>query len=156
MVIGVFASARRGFSAVPSGHHLHVGQLGKVVADGIVELEPRLLQQDQGGHARHDLRHRVDPADRVRLHGEPSLDVTLAPGLPVHDLPVAGEERDDSRVLALADEALDLGVEPPEALRRHPLRLGCGQGEGWGGRGRGGLRRRHGREHERHHECRDR
>ena len=100
---GVLGVGEEGLLRRPARQDLHVGELRQVVPDRVVELEPRLLEQDERSDAGEDLRHRVDAADRVPLHGEAGPDVAHPIGLPIHDPPVAGHQGDGARVLALRE-----------------------------------------------------
>ncbi len=63
--------------------------------------------------------------DRILGHRRAARDVALAVGAIIHNLPVAGQDRDDAGDLFLVDRALHHFVQTLQARRREPdgLRL---------------------------------
>ncbi len=97
--------ARRVREQVPDRDGL-AGELGYEAADGIVELQPAFLQQQQRRHRGDRFGHRIDLEDCVDPHRVVARRVAIPDGLTLHDIAAMDDEGDRTRVLPPIDSAL--------------------------------------------------
>ena len=50
------------------GEHFQILQLGQIARDGIFEIESSVFKQRKNANTRDDLRHGINPTDRVPRH----------------------------------------------------------------------------------------
>ena len=113
----------RGVEAL-TRRHLEPAGRRDIACDGVLEREPALLDQDEGCHRGHRLRHRSHAKPGTELHRTLRLDVCPAGRLRVNDSPVPGEHRDITGVGADPGVEIQEAIQQPDGPARDTARLG--------------------------------
>ena len=92
----------------------------------------QVLEQLQRRDRGHDLRHRVDADDGVRLHGGAGVEVARAVGPPADDLAVTSDEDGCTGMLAGLHRSFDEFEHALKPVRVHPQSPRAAGGEGVG------------------------
>jgi hypothetical protein len=97
-----------------------------VGGDRVVEPEPALVDEGEGGGRGDGLGHGVDAEDRVGAHGRGRLEVQHAVDALGDGAAVAGDEHDGPGELPGLDEGAQGVVDLAEAVVGHPAGRGRG------------------------------